>query len=133
MKKLTIRATKLLGDISVEGGCSACTGVVLRAEGSGYRPNREEFQKSIQAQFDEVRLALRFPAGGPSLFAPKARTGLRQDDVSLSTPESSANWKPPSNRPKLNCSFHSHTCVGRSACCIHCQSESRQSIFLESS
>jgi hypothetical protein len=53
MKKPTIRVTKWLGDIPVEAGCSACTGVVFRANGSSHRPNREEYQKSIQAQFDE--------------------------------------------------------------------------------
>jgi hypothetical protein len=53
MKKPTLRVTKWLGDIPVEAGYSACTGVVFRAKGSSHRPNREEFQKSIQAQFDE--------------------------------------------------------------------------------
>jgi hypothetical protein len=48
MKKPTIRATKWLGDIPVEAGCSVCPGVVFRAKGSGHRPNREEFEKSIQ-------------------------------------------------------------------------------------
>jgi len=53
MKKPAIRVTKWLGDIPVEASCSVCPGVVFRAKGSGHRPNREEFQKSIQAQFDE--------------------------------------------------------------------------------
>jgi hypothetical protein len=53
MKKPAIRVTKWLGDIPVEGGCRACPGVVFRAKGSGHRPRREEFQKSMQAQFDE--------------------------------------------------------------------------------
>jgi hypothetical protein len=53
MKKPTLRVAKWLGDIPVEAGCSACPGVVFRAKGSGHRPNREEYQKSIQAQFDE--------------------------------------------------------------------------------
>lgn len=51
--RVTIRVTKWLGDIPVEAGCSACPGVAFRGKGSGHRPNREEFQKSIQAQFDE--------------------------------------------------------------------------------
>jgi hypothetical protein len=49
MKKPTIRVAKWLGDIPGEAG----PGVVFRAKGSSHRPNREEFQKSIQAQFDE--------------------------------------------------------------------------------
>jgi hypothetical protein len=49
MKKPTIRVTKWLSDIPVEAGPD----VALRAEGSSHRPNREEFQKSIQAQVDE--------------------------------------------------------------------------------
>jgi len=53
MKEPTIRVTKWLGDIPVEACCSACPGVVFRAKGSSHRPNREEYQKSIQAQFDE--------------------------------------------------------------------------------
>jgi len=52
MKKPMIRVTKWLGDIPAEAGCSACPGVVFKATGSCHRPNREEYQKSIQAQFD---------------------------------------------------------------------------------
>jgi hypothetical protein len=55
MKKPTIRFMKWLGDIPVEACCSVCPGVVFKAKGSGHRPNREEYQKSIQAQFDEHR------------------------------------------------------------------------------
>ena len=53
MKKPAIRVTKWLGDIPVEAGCSACPSVIFRAKSLGHRPNREEFQKSIQSQFDE--------------------------------------------------------------------------------
>jgi hypothetical protein len=53
MKKPTIRVKKWLGDIPVEACCSACAAVVFKAKGAGHRPNREEFQRSIQAQFDE--------------------------------------------------------------------------------
>jgi hypothetical protein len=52
MKKPTIRVTKWLGDIPVEATCTACASVVFRAIGSSHRPNREEYQKAIQAQFD---------------------------------------------------------------------------------
>jgi hypothetical protein len=51
MKKPTIRVTKWL-DIPVEAGCSACPSVVFKARSSSHRPNREDYQKSIQAQFD---------------------------------------------------------------------------------
>jgi hypothetical protein len=53
MKKPMIRVTKWLSDIPVEAVCSACSGVALRAQGPGHRPNREEYQKSLQTQFDE--------------------------------------------------------------------------------
>jgi hypothetical protein len=58
MKKPVIRVTKWLGDIPVEASCSACVGVELKAKGASHRPNREEYQRSLQSQFDEhVRLA----------------------------------------------------------------------------
>jgi hypothetical protein len=53
MKKPTLRVTKWLGDIPVEACCTACPTVAFRAQGAGHRPNREEYQKSLQAQFDE--------------------------------------------------------------------------------
>jgi len=52
MKKPTIRVTKWLTDIPIEATCSACTGVTFTAKGSGHRPNREEYQRSLQAQFE---------------------------------------------------------------------------------
>ena len=52
MKKPTIRVTKWLGDIPVEARCTACASVTFRAKVASHRPNREEYQKSIQAQFD---------------------------------------------------------------------------------
>ena len=55
MKQPTVRVTKWLGDIPVEAACSVCPSVVFKGKGSGHRPNREEYQKSIQAQFDEHR------------------------------------------------------------------------------
>jgi hypothetical protein len=53
MKKPFIRVTKWLADIPVEATCTACTGVAFKAISSSHRPNREEYQKSLQAQFDE--------------------------------------------------------------------------------
>jgi len=52
MKRPVIRVTKWLRDIPVEATCSACAGVSLRAQGSSHRPNREEYQNSLQEQFD---------------------------------------------------------------------------------
>ena len=52
MKKLTLRVTKWLADIPVEAHCTLCVTVSFIAHGTGYRPNREEYQKSLQAQFE---------------------------------------------------------------------------------
>jgi hypothetical protein len=52
MKKPVIRVTKWLGDIPVEATCSACPGILFKAQGSGHRPNREEYQNSLQSQFN---------------------------------------------------------------------------------
>jgi hypothetical protein len=52
VKKPILRVTKWLGDIPVEATCAACPTLSLRAQGSSHRPNREEYQKSLQAQFD---------------------------------------------------------------------------------
>jgi hypothetical protein len=52
VKKPFIRVTKWLGDIPVEAGCTACAAVHFRAESQSHRPQREEYQKSLQAQFD---------------------------------------------------------------------------------
>jgi hypothetical protein len=53
MKKPTIRVKKWLNDIPVEAYCTACPSVCFKAHSSGHRPNREEYQKSLHAQFDE--------------------------------------------------------------------------------
>jgi hypothetical protein len=52
VKKPFIRVTKWIGDIPVEAVCTACTGVHFRAESASHRPQREEYQKSLQSQFD---------------------------------------------------------------------------------
>jgi hypothetical protein len=52
MKKPTLRVTKWLGDVPVEAQCTHCPAVPFKAHGVGHRPNREEFQKSLQTQFD---------------------------------------------------------------------------------
>jgi hypothetical protein len=53
VKKPVIRVVKWLGDIPVEATCSACADVALKAKGAGHRPSREEYQRSLQSQFDE--------------------------------------------------------------------------------
>jgi hypothetical protein len=53
VKKPTVRVTKWLADIPVEATCTFCPGVSFRAKAESHRPNREEYQKSIQSQFDE--------------------------------------------------------------------------------
>ena len=51
MKKPVLRVTKWLSDIPVEACCSVCS-VSFRAQGTSHRPNREEYQRSLQAQFE---------------------------------------------------------------------------------
>jgi hypothetical protein len=53
MKKPILRVKQWLNDIPVEANCSVCEGVSFRAKGSSHRPTREEYQKSLQSQFDE--------------------------------------------------------------------------------
>ncbi len=52
MKKPTLRVTKWLADIPVEAHCTQCPTVSFKVQAAGHRPNREEYQKSLQAQFD---------------------------------------------------------------------------------
>jgi hypothetical protein len=52
MKKPTLRVTKWLGNIPVEASCKFCS-ASFKAQGSGHRPDLVEYQKSLQAQFDE--------------------------------------------------------------------------------
>jgi hypothetical protein len=52
MKRPALRVTKWLGDIPVEAACTCCLDMLFKAKASTHRPNREEYQRSIQAQFD---------------------------------------------------------------------------------
>jgi hypothetical protein len=52
MKKPTLRVTKWLADIPVEAQCTHCPAVSFRAQGASHRPNREEYQRSLESQFD---------------------------------------------------------------------------------
>jgi hypothetical protein len=53
VKKPFLRVTKWLADIPVEATCTFCSGVAFRAQSASHRPVREEYQKSLQQQFDE--------------------------------------------------------------------------------
>ena len=50
-KKPFLRGTKWLGNIPVEGACTACA-VKFKAIAGSHRPDREEYAKSLQQQFD---------------------------------------------------------------------------------
>ncbi len=52
MKKPTLRVPKWLADIPVEAHCTQCLTVSFKAQGTGHRPNREEYQKSLQTRLD---------------------------------------------------------------------------------
>jgi len=52
MKRRVIRVTKWLADIPVEACCALCPTTSFRAHGANHRPNREEYQRSLQAQFN---------------------------------------------------------------------------------
>ena len=52
MKKPFMRVTKWLGDIPVEARCTSCPATMFKAQGSGHRTNREEYKKSLEAQFE---------------------------------------------------------------------------------
>jgi hypothetical protein len=52
MKKPFLRVTKWLRDIPVEAECVACPGTHFQAKSASHSPNRVDYQKSLQAQFD---------------------------------------------------------------------------------
>jgi hypothetical protein len=52
MKKPSLRVTKWLGDIPVAAECTSCVGVGFEVKSTSHRPTREEYQKSLQSQFD---------------------------------------------------------------------------------
>ena len=52
MKKATLRVTKWLTDIPAEAHCQKCPTVSFKAQGTSHRPNREDYERSLQAQFD---------------------------------------------------------------------------------
>jgi trans-aconitate methyltransferase len=52
MKKPTLRVTTWLKDIPVEGACTSCPDSKFKISSTGHRPNREEYQKLLQREFD---------------------------------------------------------------------------------
>jgi hypothetical protein len=52
MKRSSLRVSKWLGDIPVEGECTVCAGVRFNVRPISHRPNREEYRKSLQSAFD---------------------------------------------------------------------------------
>ena len=52
MKPPFIRVTKWLGNIPIEAECTRCPGTKFRASSTSHRPNREDYQQSLQRDFD---------------------------------------------------------------------------------
>ncbi len=52
MKKPSLRVTKWLKDIPVEGACTSCADSGFKVTSSSHRPNREEYQRLLQREFD---------------------------------------------------------------------------------
>ena len=52
MKKPFLRVTKWLGDIPVEGECTACTDAKFQVISTSHRPSREEYKKALTRDFD---------------------------------------------------------------------------------
>src|SRR5260370_32296367 len=46
MKKPSLRVTKWLGDIPVEGSCTSCPQVIFRAISTHHRPSKHEYQET---------------------------------------------------------------------------------------
>jgi len=53
MKRPFLRVTQWLGTIPVEAECTACAGTKFRAQSTSHRPELGQYQRSLQAQFDE--------------------------------------------------------------------------------
>jgi hypothetical protein len=51
-KRPALRGTKWLGSIPVEAECTACSGVKFKANSGSHRPDREDYTKSLQRQFE---------------------------------------------------------------------------------
>jgi hypothetical protein len=68
MKKPSLRVTKWLGDIPVEGECTACPDVTFKVKPITHRPTREEYGKNLQQEFDRhfKHVHKRQDAGSPA-------------------------------------------------------------------
>jgi len=53
MKKPTLRVTKWLGDIPVEGCCSLCPEALFRAASPHHRPQKAEYIERLERAFDQ--------------------------------------------------------------------------------
>jgi hypothetical protein len=53
VKKPSVRVTKWLGDIPVEGACTSCASVRFQIKPLTHRPNREEYRVILQRAFDQ--------------------------------------------------------------------------------
>src|ERR1700733_15858969 len=51
MKRPSLRVSRWMGDIPVEGECTSCAGVRFNVRPISHRPNREEYQNSLQGAF----------------------------------------------------------------------------------
>jgi hypothetical protein len=52
MKKPTLRVTKWLGDIPIEGCCSLCPETLFHATSAHHRPQKAEYIERPQRAFD---------------------------------------------------------------------------------
>ena len=52
MKKPTLRVTKWLGDIPIEGRCSLCPETLFHAVSGHHRPQKAEYIERLQRAFD---------------------------------------------------------------------------------
>ena len=52
MRKPSLRVTKWLGDVPVEGECTSCADAKFKITPATPRPTREEYAKTLQQEFD---------------------------------------------------------------------------------
>jgi hypothetical protein len=64
----------------VEASCTGCPDVTFRAKGSSHRPNREEYQRSLQSQFDEHLSTVHVETGQSIVEWKLGMAGCRADN-----------------------------------------------------
>ena len=52
MNKPSLRITKWMGNIPVEGGCTSCADVNLKVQATTHRPVLEEYRTALAAAFE---------------------------------------------------------------------------------